>query len=232
MAASVVVTFYDYFVRYPAFREVYYLYDADKVDAVAWMEAQADAGNAVYLSPLWSNHSTVAFLRSGRIESLDPTDALVLPRQGKGAIYAWPAEQANYAEDVAERLDVPVEIVGDKYGQPLLAVVRLAPEQAAQWPPDMAPEQIVGPDDQVTAVTPEQASEPIEGVRFDDAPTLLGSNVRPGARDILLFWRAEQKTFRDLTSFVHLIGPDGAPSRPDRQDAGRRHLPHALLDAG
>ena len=34
--------------------------------------------------------------------------------------------------------------------------------------------------------------------------------MRPGGRDILLFWRAEQKTFRDLTSFIHLIGPDGA----------------------
>ena len=56
VAASVVVTFYDYFVRYPTYREVYYLYDADKADAVAWMEQQADAGNAVYLSPLWSNH--------------------------------------------------------------------------------------------------------------------------------------------------------------------------------
>ena len=98
----------------------------------------------------------------------------------------------------------------DKYGQPLLAVVRLAPEQAAQWPPDMAPEQVVGPGDQVTEVTADQANAPIDGVRFDDAPTLLGINVRPGARDILLFWRAEQKTFRDLTSFVHLIGPDGA----------------------
>ena len=210
VAASVAVTFYDYFVRYPTFREVYYLYDADKADAVAWLESQADAGNAVYLSPLWSNHSTVAFLRSGRIESLDPADAIVLPPEGKGAVYAWPAEQRDYAEDVADRLDVPVQIVGDKYGQPLLAVVRLAPKQAAQWPPDMAPEQVVKPGDQVTAVTADQANAPIDGVRFDDAPTLLGINVRPGARDILLFWRAEQKTFRDLTSFIHLIGPDGA----------------------
>ena len=209
VAASVVVTFYDYFVRYPAFREVYYLYDADKADAVAWLERQADAGSAVYLSPLWSYHSTVAFLRSGRIESLDPADAIVLPAEGKGAVYAWPAEQQNYAKDVADRLDVPVEIVGDKFGQPLLAVLRLTPEQAAQWPPDMAPEQIVGPGDQVTEVADEQANGPIEGVRFDDAPTLLGINVRPGARDILLYWRAEQKTFRDLTSFVHLMGPDG-----------------------
>jgi hypothetical protein len=195
VAASVVVTCYDYFVRYPAMPEVYYLYDADKVDAVAWMEAQADAGSAVYLSPLWSLHSTVAFMRSGRIESLDATDAIVLPPDGMGAVYAWPAEQQDYAEDVADRLDVPVEIVNDKYARPLLAVVRLTADQAAQWPPDLAPE---------------QESESPAGVRFDDAPTLLGLNVRPGARDILLYWRAEQKTLRDLTNFVHLIGPDGA----------------------
>jgi 4-amino-4-deoxy-L-arabinose transferase-like glycosyltransferase len=194
LAVSMAITFYDYFVRYPQFREVYYLYDADKVDAVAWLEAQADAGNAVYLSPLWSTHSTVAFLRSGRIESLDPTDALVLPPQGKGAVYAWPAEQQAFAEDVAERLEVEAEVIDDKYGRPLLAVVRLSPEQAAQWPPDMAPEQL---------------AEPPDGARFDDAPTLLGLNVRPSARDLLLFWRAEQKTIRDLTSFIHLIDANG-----------------------
>jgi 4-amino-4-deoxy-L-arabinose transferase-like glycosyltransferase len=213
VAASVVVTFYDYFIRYPAFREVYYLYDADKVDAVAWMEEQADAGNAVYLSPLWSTHSTIAFLRSGRIESLDATDAIVLPPAGMGAVYAWPAEQQDYAEDVADRLDVPVELANDAYARPLLAVVRLAPEQAAQWPADLAPEQVVGPGDQVSEQvsepTGEQAHSEIAGARFDDAPTLLGLDVRPGGRDILLFWRAEQKTLRDLTSFVHLIGPDG-----------------------
>jgi hypothetical protein len=209
VAASVVVTFYDYFIRYPAFREVYYLYDADKVDAVAWMEEQADAGNAVFLSPLWSTHSTVAFLRSGRIESLDANDAIVLPPAGMGAVYAWPAEQQDYAEDVADRLDVPVEIANDAYARPLLAVVRLVPEQAARWPADLAPEQVVGPGDQVREPNGEQAHPEMAGARFDDAPTLLGLDVRPGARDILLFWRAEQKTLRDLTSFVHLIGPDG-----------------------
>jgi hypothetical protein len=227
-AASVMVTFYDYFVRYPQMPEVYYLYDADKVDAVAWMEAQTDAGDTVYLSPLWSTHATVAFLRSGRIESLDSTDAIVLPPAGRGAVYAWPAEQQDFADDVADRLDVPTEIITDKYGQPLLAVVRLTAAQAAGWPPDLAPEQVVAADGTVREVAPEEAAAPIAGVRFDDAPTLLGLNVRPGARDIVLYWRAEEKTLRDLTSFVHLVGPDGTRlGQIDKTPGdGTYHTPH------
>jgi hypothetical protein len=194
VAGSVAVTFYDYFVRFPSYREVYYLFDADKVEALAWMEAQADTGNAIYLSPLWSTHATVSFLRSGRIESLDATDAIVLPPEGMGAVYAFPAEQAEYAEDVADRLDAPVELIDDKYGRPMLAVVRLDAAQAAQWPADLYPEQTPQPDGEA---------------HFEDAPTLLGVNVRPNARDLWLFWRADGDTQRDLTSFVHLVGEDG-----------------------
>ena len=62
---------------------------------MAWLEAQADAGNAVYLSPLGPTHSTVAFLRSGRIESLDPPTPLVLPPAGKGAVYALAGRAAG-----------------------------------------------------------------------------------------------------------------------------------------
>ena len=161
---------------------------------MAWLETQADAGNAIYLSPLWSTHSTVAFLRSGRIESLDATDAIVLPPTGQGAVFAFPAEQQDYAEDVADRLDAPVELINDKYGRPMLAVVPIDAAQAAQWPADLAPEQ---------APTPEGEA------RFEDAPTLLGVNVRPNGRDLWLFWRADVDTNRDLTSFVHLVGEDG-----------------------
>jgi hypothetical protein len=193
VTASTAITFNDYFVRFPAFREVYYIFDADKVDALAWMEAQADAGSAVYLSPLWSTHSTVAFLRSGRIESLDATDALVLPA-GTGAVYAFPAEQRDHAEDVADRLDAPVELIGDKYGRPMLAAVRIDAEQSAQWPEDLYPEQV---------------PQPHGEARFDDAPTLLGVNVRPNGLDLWLFWRADAETNRDLTSFVHLVDAEG-----------------------
>lgn len=194
VTAGMAVTFYDYFIRFPSYPQVYYIFDADKVDALAWMEAQAEAGNAIYLSPLWSTHSTVAFLRSGRIESLDATDAIVLPPAGQGAIFAFPAEQQEYAEDVADRLDAPVELIDDKYGRPMLAVVRIDAAQAAQWPADLAPEQ-----------TPAPSGE----AGFEDAPTLLGVNVRPNGRDLWLFWRADVDTNRDLTSFVHLVGTDG-----------------------
>lgn len=45
-------------------------------------------------------------------------------------------------------------------------------------------------------------------VHFDDGPTLLGMQHQPGVR-IALFWRAEQKTLRNLTTFLHFIDPDG-----------------------
>lgn len=189
VAAGGLVTGYDYFVRFPEYREVYYVFDADKVDALRWMEEQVDAGNTVYLSPLWSTHATVNFLRSSRIESLDATDALVLPAGG-GAVYAFPAEQQDYAETIADRLGAQVETINDKYGRPLLAVVRLGPEQASRWPPDLSPQ---------------QATE----ASFAEAPSLLGLRVRPNGRDLLLYWQAGQTTTRDLTSFVHLIDTRG-----------------------
>jgi hypothetical protein len=80
----------------------------------------------------------------------------------------------------------------------------------------------------VREVTAEEAGAPIAGARFDDAPTVLGLNVRPGARDIVLYWRAEQKTLRDLTAFVHLVGPDGARlGQIDKTPGdGTYHTPH------
>ena len=186
ISASVVVTCYDYFVRFPTFREVYYVFDADKLDALNWMKAQAAEGNTIYLSPLWSEHATVTFLRDREIESLDALDAMVLPAPGKGAVYAFPAEQEGFAKSVARQWKTGVEIVNDKYDRPLMAVVRVPPNEAAQWPPDLAPEQTTD-------------------AKFDEAPSLLGLRAGKNGRDIYLYWRAEQRMRRDLTSFVHLV---------------------------
>lgn len=197
IAASLAVTFYDYFVRYPAMRQVYYVYDADKVDALNWMKAEADAGNTIYLSPLWSEHATVTFLRGSKIESLDATDALALPPPGKGAIYAFPSEQVDFAEQVAGIWAAEVEMIDDKYGRPLLAVVRVPADQAAGWPPAMAPTQL-------------------SLARFDDAPSVIGLRPDANGRDLLLYWQLEEPTIRDLTAFVHLI--DGRNRRVGQAD--------------
>ncbi|MCO5211036.1 MAG: hypothetical protein M9936_15190 [Caldilinea sp.] len=178
-------TFYDYFVRYPAMPEVYYAYDADKVDAIDWMKARGDDGNTIFLSPLWSTHATVTFLRDHRIRSLDPAQAMVLPEPGKGAIYAFPSEQLGEAERVAALWNEPVQILDDRLGNPLLAYVMVDSDTAQEWPPGIAIQQ------------PASAT-------FDDAPALRGMSVADDGRSITLFWEAEASTRRDLTSFVHL----------------------------
>ena len=69
----------DYFVVFPAQEEVYYWYDADKLDALEYL-ATLTGENEVYLSQLWgSYHATVSMLRRGMgIKSYDMGDTLVL----------------------------------------------------------------------------------------------------------------------------------------------------------
>jgi 4-amino-4-deoxy-L-arabinose transferase-like glycosyltransferase len=186
LVVGAVSTGYDYFVRYPAMPEVYYAYDADKVDAVNWLLAEAEA-NAIYLSPLWTEHARVNFLRSRAIRSLDIRNTVVLPAPGKGAVAAFPAEQADFAEDYAAHWDdLAVETVPDAQGRPLLSVVRLDAETGAQWPPELAP-----------ALVTE--------ARFDDGPTLLGMRPAADGHSLSLYWRSEAPTYRNLTAFVHLL---------------------------
>lgn len=188
--ASCVVTVLDYFVRFPSFPEVYYVYDADKVDAVDWMKARGDAGYAVYLSPLWSTHATVTFLRDHRLRSLDATQAIVLPEAGKGALYAFPSEQRSFADDLAAIWQEPVQTLADRFGRPLMFYIQVEAAKAATWPVAVAPDQ--------TTIA-----------QFDDAPTLIGMRAGEDGRSLLLHWQADVGTPRYLTSFVHLIDARG-----------------------
>ena len=185
LLGSGIATAYDYFGRFANTQEVYYFYDADKLDAMSWLKAQAGE-NAVYLSPLWSEHATVIATRGDAVRSLNVDETMVLPPPGKGAVFAFPAEQADYAEDVADLWGITQRWVNDRYGKPLLAVAQVDAAKAADWPPNLAPDQVA------TA-------------RFDDGPTLLGMKVAENGRDLLLYWQSEAHTFRDLTSFVHLL---------------------------
>ncbi|MEZ4735210.1 MAG: phospholipid carrier-dependent glycosyltransferase [Caldilineaceae bacterium] len=183
---------YDFFVRFPNRPESYYLYDADKVDALAALEALAAQGYKVYLQPLWGNHATFTFLRdSTLVKSLDPTATLVLPPVGQGAVYAFPSEKLAQAEHLADQWpDVQAEELLDAYGQRLLALVKVDAALLEEWP---------------TAFQPTQLTE----VRFDDGPTLLGMQSQPNSSEFILFWRAEQPTYRNLTAFLHFIDVDG-----------------------
>lgn len=186
-------TYNDYFVRFPKRTEVYYFYDQDKLDALNYLTSYTER-NTVYLSELWAGHASVAFLRGQYgIKSLDISDTLVLPAAGKGAVYAFPGEQMDRAEDLHRLLDgSTLEHISDKYNNTLLHLVQIA--QAANHKQNLSANYM-----------PQQTTEAF----FDDGPTLVGLSTDSSKDALTLFWRAEQSTFRDLTSFVHLIAPNG-----------------------
>jgi hypothetical protein len=183
---------YDYFVRFAARPEVYYLYDADKLDALEQL-SRFSGENQVYLSQLWGDHhATVYFLRWAMgIKSLDIGDTLVLPPPGKGAVYAFPAEQEERAVRLAALWPgVESEPLLDRFGNVLLHLVPVDAETAASWPPELAPTQA-------------------QPAHFSAAPTLLGIQTLPDDTAITLFWQAAETMPASLTSFVHLIDRDG-----------------------
>lgn len=185
----------DYFVVYPQMPESYYAYDADKLDALAALEARAAAGNTIYLAPLWSEHATFAFLRNTSIiKSLDSGETIVLPPPGQGAVFAFPAEKVDRAERLAREWEgVEASILPDRYGEPLLVLVEVPADQLTTWPARFEP---APPDADTTTDLP---------ARFDDAPTLLGLQQRNDNRELRLFWRAEAPTYRNLTNFLHFF---------------------------
>ncbi len=204
VAASLLITVRDYFVRFPQQTALYYAYDVDKLDALDALRAR-QATHQVYLSPLWAEHATLVYAREGSgIKMLDATDTVVLPPPGDGvggAAYAFTPEEGAQADNFAARWDAPaVEVVNDRNGRPLLTLVIIDADTVQGWPPGLAPQ------------------NPME-VRFDDAPTLLGMQPVPpadgattdvdSAGAIDLFWRAEAPTYRNLTSFIHLIDQEG-----------------------
>lgn len=183
---------YDYFVRFAQSPDVYYMYDADKLDALAYLGQFTD-GNQVYLSQLWGDfHATVWFLRGSMgIKSLDTSDTVVLPPPGQGAIFAFPHEQRERAEQLAALWPgLAAQPVNDEYGNALLYTVSLDAETAAVWPPNYSP-----------TIT--------RTASFVDAPTLLGMQASTPDKQVSLFWRADSIMPRSWTSFIHLIDRDG-----------------------
>ncbi len=181
----------DYFVRFPTFPEVYYVYDADKLEALAYLNQQA-ATHEVYFDRLWADHTPVLALRSSKlVKSLDTAETVVLPSVGQSVLYAFPEEKARQADALTTFWPgEAAEIRLGQLGQNLLRVVTLDAAQLIDWPP---------------AIQPTNRIE----ARFDDAPTLLGLRTEPDNTVVTLFWRAEARTLRSLTTFIHLVDADG-----------------------
>ncbi len=189
---STVQMSYDYFVRFANSPDVYYMYDGDKLDALEYL-SEYTGENQVYLSQLWGDmHSTVYLLRHGLdIKSVDTADTLVLPPPGQGALYAFPNEQLERAEQLAELWPgLTVESIPDPYGKILLYTVHIDAERAATWPPSYQPN------------TERRAT-------FTDSPALVGMQATNPDKQVSLFWEADRPIVGSLTSFVHLIDRDG-----------------------
>ena len=185
-------TIYDYFVKFAGSRETYYVYDADKLDALDYLSALSE-NNSVYLSELWGgDHATVRLLRKRTgIKSFDGADMIVMPPPDRGAVYAFPHEQLPRAQALATLWpDAELEQVLDPYGRLLLNAVHVSPEQLANWPQENKPELTLD-------------------AHFSEAPTLIGVKKEAETGTIWLFWRAEETMLRDLTTFIHLLDADG-----------------------
>jgi hypothetical protein len=183
---------YDYFVRFAQSPEVYYMYDGDKLDALNYLGQFTD-GNEVYLSQLWGDmHSTVYLLRRNLgIKSVDTANTIVLPPPGKGAIYAFPNEQLERAEQVAALWPgLKVESIRDPYGNVLLHTVRIDAKTAESWPAARHP----------------AVERPAS---FQAAPALVGMQAANPDKQITLFWKADQPIAGNLTTFVQFIDMDG-----------------------
>ena len=183
---------YDYFVRFAQSPDVYYMYDGDKLDALDYLSQYTD-DNQVYLSQLWGDmHSTVFLLRQGMgIKSLDTADTIVLPPSGQGALYAFPSEQLERAEQIAELWPgLQVVSVPDAYGNVLLHTVLIDAATATAWPPGLMP-------------------TVIQNASFTDAPTLEGLYAAQPDKQVTLFWAADEAMSSSLTTSIHFIDRDG-----------------------
>ncbi len=183
------LAFYDYFVRFANEPEVYYAYDADKLDAWDQLQDLAETGQ-VYLSKLWADHATVEFLRPGsNIKPLDTSNTVVLPAPGSDAIYALPPEQGQRAAGLASLWsDASRQQILDRFGKPLLEVVRVDAASLRELPPTLSPQRKLE-------------------VAFTDGPTLLGMQDVNG--QLTLFWRADSPMPRSLTTLLHLVDSGG-----------------------
>jgi hypothetical protein len=206
-------TAYHYFVSFPAHPGVFYSYDQDKREAVEALASMAASAN-VFLHPVWAEQATVAFLDDGSIGSLDGHDTLVIRADRRDTVMAFPEHAAERQEwyDKAKSLyghAAARERITDTLGSTLLRVLRVPATASGDLrPPRDAPLE----------------PEVFDGALFGDAIRLVGHSLgvaRPGEPlDVVLVWSAERPIDRDLTVFVHLLGPDGQPwGQDDREPA-------------
>ena len=224
----------DYFIVFPQRAPEYYrLYNTHQHDAIAYLVQQSD-DHQVYFSQLWAAHPTARFYRwfygtkSIDIKSIDTSDTVVLPPAGLGALYGFPPEQHERAVQLSALWSRgAVEEVSDRFGNPLLSIVRvdaafaneLSTEGEILFMP-IVDLPNVGPDHaqimrMESGLTIDGAEPSITTCLFDvsahfvDAPVLEAVRTNGQGTVFTLFWRAETYTERDLTTFLHVFDEEG-----------------------
>ncbi len=224
LALSAFWTYRDYFIIFPNQPGTYYAYDVDKLEAVDYLK-QAMTTSHVYLTPLWTEHATVAFLtRHSPLKSFDTGQTTVLPADtaGKDALYCFPAIQGDYIAAFQERLGrvVQREEVLNRYGKPLMVVFRLGLENLPHASRPLESLKKSG-----FPLLPEHVGAwPFGSVRHPDPEVkLLGYSLDkeevPAGRPlkVTLFWQAPHRIDEDYTVFVHVL--DDRHHKWGQQDA-------------
>lgn len=205
-----------YFVDFAELDHVYYSYDVDKIDAYkALRELAADSN--VYLHPLWAEQATIAALNEGGpVRMLDGRQTLVVGADGRDTVLAFPAKEADKEEWLVQaeeaygaKAQASEGDVRDGRGESVLLTLRVPAAAAGDGePPTDAP------------LEPEQWTK----AHFGGMIELLGYSIgeaRPGQPLPISFtWRVQEPGLNNLTTFVHLLGPDGADwGQEDREPA-------------
>ncbi|MGI6376838.1 MAG: glycosyltransferase family 39 protein [Anaerolineae bacterium] len=198
-------TGWDYFVRFARDPRASYQYDQDKIEAVSYLTA-ASVDHTVFLAELWAQHATIQLLtRDEDIRSLDTLSGIVFSaEEGRGALYAYPPEQQERAQALQGRWGEwgTLETVYDSQGQVLLHLFAMSPAQlqalrqaelAALRPPE-------------TATT--TGSVLADGVRLRGWQAAPEADAQ-GELAVTLLWECAEPRPLELTSFVHLVAPDG-----------------------
>lgn len=203
------------FARLP---QVYYSYDVDKLDAYrALVKLSGDFD--VFLAPVWAEHATVAVLNTGGpVRTLDSRDTVVFPANGRGegrsVLLAMPAKEAEregWEDSVASWLcdSVTRAEIDDAHGRPLLVTFQIS---RSLWGPQLRPGCPAAP------LGPLVPTDARFGQGLDLLAVRLGA-AHPGQELPIVFeWSPTDRIGADLTTFVHLVGPNGEPlGQQDRE---------------
>ena len=131
MAGSILIfslgsTIQDYFVRFAQRAEVYYLYDADKLDALDHL-AQFTDDNTVYISQLWGEKHATVYLLRGRSASNRSTSATrsCCRRRALAPSMVFRPSNTSRAQRLADLWpEAGIETVMDHFDHPLITVVQ------------------------------------------------------------------------------------------------------------